>query len=117
MSRRVLVIDDHADFRALSRQVLEGPAFSVVGEAASAAQGLAMTRALQPDVVILDVGLPDGNGFDLAGELLQSVPQPAVLLVSSRDWGQLSRRVRASGACGFLPKEELSPAAVEAMLA
>lgn len=112
----MLVVDDHAAFRALARQVLEGRAFSVVGEAASAAQGLAMTQELHPDVVILDVGLPDGNGFDVAGDLMRTTPPPAVLLVSSRDWGQVSRRVRASGACGFLPKEDLSQAAVEAML-
>ncbi|MDX6199107.1 MAG: hypothetical protein QOJ79_2258 [Actinomycetota bacterium] len=113
----MLVVDDHAPFRALARQVLEGVAFRVVGEAATGFEGLAMTRELHPDVVILDVGLPDRNGFDLAGDLMRTTPPPAVLLVSSRDWGRVGRRVLDSGACGFLPKEELSTAAVEAMLA
>jgi DNA-binding NarL/FixJ family response regulator len=116
MSRTLLVVDDHAAFRALARQVLEGSSFSVVGEAGTAAQGLKMTQDLHPDVVILDVALPDGNGFDLTGALVLNVPAPAVVLVSSRDWGQLSRRVRSSGASGFLPKEQLTAAAVEAML-
>jgi two-component system response regulator EvgA len=113
----VLVVDDHAEFRALARQTLEGGGFSVVGEAGTATQARQLTRELHPDVVILDVGLPDGNGFDLAGDLTRTARPPAVLLVSSRDWGRRSSRVRDSGACGFLPKEELSVAAVEAMLA
>jgi DNA-binding NarL/FixJ family response regulator len=116
VSRSLLVVDDHAAFRALARQVLESATFNVVGEAATGADGLAMTHELHPDVVILDVGLPDGNGFVLAGDLLRAIPPPAVVLVSSRDWGQLSRRVRSSGARGFLPKEELTAAAVEALL-
>jgi DNA-binding NarL/FixJ family response regulator len=116
VSRSLLVVDDHAAFRALARQVLESDAFRVVGEAATAAEGLELTRELHPDVVILDVGLPDGNGFELARRLVTTVPAPAVVLVSSRDWGQLSRRVTTSGARGFLPKEELTAAAVAALL-
>jgi DNA-binding NarL/FixJ family response regulator len=116
VSRSLLVIDDHAAFRALARQVLESDAFRVVGEAATAAEGLELTQGLHPEVVILDVGLPDGNGFELARNLRRHTPAPAVVLVSSRDWGQLSRRIRSSGACGFLPKEELTAAAVEALV-
>jgi two-component system response regulator EvgA len=117
VSRTLLVIDDHAAFRALAREVLDGEVFHVVGEASSAAEGLLLAQELQPDVVIMDVGLPDGSGFDLTGRLVRTLPSPAVVLVSSRDWGHLSRRVRSSGARGFLPKEELTPAAVEALLA
>lgn len=117
MSRTLLVVDDHADFRALARRVLDGVAFTVVGEAATACEALALAQRLHPEVVVLDVALPDGNGFDVAGSLAQAVPPPAVVLVSSRDWGQLSRRVQRSGARGFLPKEELTSAAVEKMLA
>jgi two-component system response regulator EvgA len=117
VSRTLLVIDDHAAFRALAREVLDGELFRVVGEAASAAEGLSLAQELHPDIVILDVGLPDGSGFDLTGRLVRTRPPPAVVLVSSRDWGNLSRRVRSSGARGFMPKEELTPAAVEALLA
>lgn len=117
MSRTLLVVDDHADFRALARRVLDGAAFTVVAEAGTAREALLLAHQLRPEVVVLDVALPDGNGFDVAQTLVQADPPPAVVLVSSRDWGQLSRRVRRSGARGFLPKEELTAAAVERLLA
>lgn len=117
MSRTLLVVDDHADFRAMARRVLDGAAFTVVAEAATAREALAVAHRLKPDVVVLDVALPDGNGFDVAYALVNAVPPPDVVLVSSRDWGRLSQRVRRSGARGFLPKEELTVAAVEAMIA
>jgi DNA-binding NarL/FixJ family response regulator len=117
VSRTVLVVDDHEAFRALARRVLEGSAFTVVGEAGSAREALSLTSRLHPEVVVLDIALPDGSGFDVAHTLVHGEQPPEVVLVSSRDWGQLSARVGRSGARGFLPKEKLTPSAVERLLA
>ena len=116
MSRTLLVVDDHAAFRALAGRVLGGEAFEVVGEAATAGEAVTLARRLRPDVVVLDVALPDGDGFEVAAALVRDDPGPAVVLVSSRDWGRHSLRVRRSGARGFIPKHELTAAAVEGLL-
>jgi DNA-binding NarL/FixJ family response regulator len=115
--RTLLVVDDHANFRGRAREVLEGDAFTVIGEAATAREAVELARLLRPDVVVLDIALPDGSGFDVALALVPAVPRPDGVLVSSRDWSRLSGRVRRSGARGFLPKEELTSAAVEEMIA
>ena len=116
VSRSLLVVDDHAGFRALARQVLDGDVFAVVGEAATCSEALQQAHDLAPDVVVLDVALPDGSGFDVARELIASSPAPAVVLVSSRSWSTLSRRLQQSGARGFLAKEQLSVAAVDGLV-
>jgi DNA-binding NarL/FixJ family response regulator len=116
VSRTLLVVDDHAAFREQARQMLQGEVFEVIGEAATAGEALALAGLLRPEVVVLDVGLPDGDGFELAAMLVRRAPAPAVVLVSSRDWGRGSRRVRNSGARGFIPKDELTPAAVEELI-
>jgi DNA-binding NarL/FixJ family response regulator len=84
MAVRVLIVDDHARFRALARLLLVADGFDVVGEAGDGAQALVAARALHPDVVLLDVQLPDEDGFAVAGTLAARRPAPAVVLVSSR---------------------------------
>jgi DNA-binding NarL/FixJ family response regulator len=110
----VLVVDDHAGFRASARTLLELDGFDVVAEAADGASALDLARRLQPELVLLDVGLPDASGFDIAEQLADC--RSKVVLISSRERGDFGRRVRRSGALGFLSKDHLSGEAVHALL-
>ena len=69
MTRTVLIVDDHPSFRATARAVLEAEGFDVVGEARDGAEPVELAAALHPDVVLLDVQLPDSTGFEVAAEL------------------------------------------------
>lgn len=116
MVRTILVIDDHAGFRNGARMLLEQGSFAVVGEAADAASGLVAARELQPDVVLLDIVLPDSDGFAVLEALLQAAFPPAVVLVSTRDASDYGDRVARSGATGFIQKARLSVPAMNALL-
>jgi two-component system response regulator EvgA len=105
---RVLIIDDHASFRAAARELLEHRGFSVVGEADRAQAGLEAVEAIAPDAVLLDINLPDGNGIDVCRILTQANPSLAVLLVSSD--GDNGRWASDCGAVGFVPKARLGSA-------
>jgi DNA-binding NarL/FixJ family response regulator len=115
----VLIVDDHPSFRATARALLESEGWKVVGEAEDAASAVAAARALRPDVVLLDVQLPDGDGFQVCEELADNgSPAPRIVLVSSRDkadYGEYA--VECSGAAGFIAKAELSGAALAQALA
>ena len=100
------MVDDHATFRASARRLLELTGYDVVAEAGDGASGLALVRALQPELVLLDVALPDMSGFDVADALAGS--PSAIVLVSSRDPVDLGRRAQKSGAVGFIAKDRLS---------
>ena len=113
----VLIVDDHASFRTNARAVLEAEGFAVVGEAEDGASALEAVRRLDPDLVLLDVQLPDTDGFAVAEELsANGGGGPAVVLVSSRDGSDFGPLVSRSGAKGFIPKAELSGAALRALL-
>lgn len=115
--RRILIVDDHPSFRRSARAVLEAAGFAVVGEAADGASALDAFRALEPDVVLLDVQLPDSTGFDICGLLRESTSNaPAVVLVSSRDAADYGTLIESSGAAGFISKADLSGEAVVALL-
>ena len=116
MPARVLIVDDHPSFRSSARLLLEAEGYEVVGEAADAAEAIRCASELNPDVVLLDVALPDLDGFECASRLTRNGHAPAVILVSSRDWSDLDTHIRRSGARGFISKSELSGAAVEALL-
>jgi DNA-binding NarL/FixJ family response regulator len=103
---RAIVVDDHQAFRASARRLLELSGYDVVGEAADGASGLALARELQPELVLLDVALPDMSGFDIADELAGGAS--TVVLVSSRDPVDLGRRASRTGAAGFIAKDRLS---------
>jgi len=111
----VLIVDDHAGFRAQARALLEADGFVVVGEAEDGATGLAAARSLRPDVVLLDIGLPDVEGFDVARELAIDGPPPLVVLTSSREASAYGPRLPRSGVLGFIPKDELSGAAIRSL--
>jgi DNA-binding NarL/FixJ family response regulator len=114
MRARAVIVDDHAAFRASARRLLELSGFDVIGEAADGAAGLALARDLEPDLVLLDIALPHMNGFDVATRLAGTPSK--VILISSRQKRDLGRRVRESGALGFLAKDDLSPEAVLALV-
>ncbi len=116
MARTVLIVDDHAGFRASARALLEAEGFLVVGEAEDGTTGLARAHELEPDLVVLDVQLPDIDGFDVAARLTANGAAPTVILVSSRDRGDLGVRVADSGAGGFIPKSELSAERIKELL-
>ena len=105
---RVLVVDDHDAFRVAARAVLAAAGLDVVGEAVDGATALRQAEALAPDVVLLDVGLPDLDGFDVCDRLARLGQPPAVVLTSSRDASEYGNRVADSAARGFVPKSRLS---------
>ena len=107
MSQTVLIVDDHPSFRASARALLEAEGYEVVGEAEDAASALDAARDLAPDIILLDVQLPDGSGFDLVAELSPNGSAPAVVLVSSRERADYGSRIEESGAAGFISKAEL----------
>jgi DNA-binding NarL/FixJ family response regulator len=111
----VLIVDDHAGFRSFARALLEAEGYDVVGEATDGASALAAVRALAPEVVLLDVALPDMDGFAVCDALLQDGHGPAVVLTSSRDVSAYRRRLEQSRARGFIAKSELSGPALAAL--
>jgi DNA-binding NarL/FixJ family response regulator len=111
----ILIVDDHAGFRAQARALLEADGFSVIGEAADGRSALQAARSLRPDLVLLDIGLPDLEGFDVARQLVMDGAPPLVVLTSSRQAGEYGPRVASSGALGFIPKDELSGPAIRAL--
>jgi DNA-binding NarL/FixJ family response regulator len=116
MARTILIVDDHPSFRTSARRVLEDAGYEVIGEAEDGASGLAAARALRPAVVLLDVQLPDIDGFDVAARLTGHDDAPMVVLTSSRDGAEFSGMVARSGARGFVPKAELTGRALEELL-
>jgi DNA-binding NarL/FixJ family response regulator len=117
MPPTVLIVDDHPSFRLTARALLESEGFEVVGEAADGASALEAAARLRPDVVLLDVQLPDLDGFEVAARLRSNNgASPEVVLTSSRDGSDFGTLVARSGARGFVPKAELSGEALAALL-
>jgi CheY-like chemotaxis protein len=112
----VLIVDDHDGFRESARALLEAEGFTVAGDAADGAAAIAAVARLRPDVVLLDVQLPDVDGFAVAGRLAAGPDPPRVVLISSRDAAAYGPRVGAAPVCGFLAKRELSGAALAALV-
>lgn len=110
MELTVLIVDDHPGFRAQARALLESEGYRVVGEAEDAAAAVERAGRLAPDLVLLDVQLPDGDGFSVARQLLAAGGATRVVLTSSRDGADYGALVRSCGAAGFIPKAELSAA-------
>lgn len=117
MYRRVLIVDDNSAFRAAARQLLERAGFVVVAEAGDGGEGLRAAKEHTPDFAIVDVQLPDLDGFELAERLQALDPAPQVILTSSLDGTDFGALVASSSALGFIPKAELSSRAIERLLA
>jgi DNA-binding NarL/FixJ family response regulator len=114
MATSILIVDDHPSFRASARMLLECEGYDVVGEAEDGEAAIEAVGRLRPDVVLLDVHLPDIDGVEIARRLAASNGfSPAVVLTSSRDLAELGA---IGGVRGFIPKSELSGAALEALL-
>jgi DNA-binding NarL/FixJ family response regulator len=108
MARRIVIVDDHADFRAHATELLEAAGYEVVGSCPDGRSALTAIAALRPDVVLLDVQLPDIDGFDVIEQMDGRVDGPIVVLISSRDEADYGARVARCGAAGFISKAELS---------
>lgn len=117
MGSTVLIVDDHAVFRSAARALLEAGGFEVVGEAADGASAIAATEDLRPEVVLLDVHLPDIDGFAVAERLAEDGSPATIVLTSSRSEASFRRRLGANPLWRFIPKNELSGEALAAALA
>jgi DNA-binding NarL/FixJ family response regulator len=105
----LLIVDDHADFRAGARALLEVDGFEVLGEAADGESALEATRRLRPQVVLLDIQLPGMDGFAVADSLALGDEPPIVVLTSSRPEDAFRSRLRAARSVrGFIAKADLS---------
>jgi DNA-binding NarL/FixJ family response regulator len=113
VARTVLIVDDHAGFRRRARRTLEADGYEIVGEAPSGAEGIEAAARLEPDVVLLDVHLPDASGFDIVSRMLAR----SVVLISTHDRQDYADLISRSGARGFLSKDQLCGATLEALVA
>jgi len=112
----VLIVDDHSGFRSLARALLEAEGFDVVGEAEDGVSALVAIDRLHPRVVLLDIQLPDIDGFEVAQRLARGGDPPAVVLVSTRGVSSYRRRLARSPVRGFISKSELSGNALSALV-
>lgn len=112
MATTVVIVDDHAGFRRMARRMLEDAGFDVVGEADNGESALSSVAVLGPELVLLDVQLPDLDGFVVAQRLAESDTSAAVILTSTRSASDYGGRLARTSALGFIAKAELSGAAV-----
>jgi DNA-binding NarL/FixJ family response regulator len=116
MGRSILIVDDHDRFRTVARRALEVDGWDVVGEAADGLSGLSAAERLAPDVVLLDIMLPDVSGLEIARRMRSEIPDTDVVLVSTHEEEDYAGLALEHGARGFLPKAELSGDALDALL-
>ena len=112
----LLLVDDDLGFRAAATALLEAAGFSVRAEAASGHAAIHQAAALRPRLVLVDVQLPDMDGFEVARRLRAGDAPPVVILISTREAVDYGRRVAESGVAGFISKSRLSGAALRAIL-
>jgi DNA-binding NarL/FixJ family response regulator len=117
MSTTVVIVDDHAPFRSLARSLLQGQGYTVIGEANDGASAVSEVRRLHPELVLLDIQLPDTDGFEVARQLAAEGNRAAIVLISSRDASEYRRRLAETTARGFIAKSDLSGDALSAILA
>ena len=116
MALTVLIVDDYAGFRRSARALLEDDGFEVVGEAADGRTALIEAQRLRPGVVVLDVQLPDEDGFAVAERLARVADPPLVVLVSTRGASAYGPRLASTAVRGFIAKADLSGERLAALL-
>jgi DNA-binding NarL/FixJ family response regulator len=116
MRPTVLIVDDHEAFRQSASALLEAEGFDVVGQAADGPDAIAQVERLQPRVVLLDIQLPELDGFAVAERLAALPDAPRVVLISSRDASAYGPRLGETSAQGFLTKRELSGQALATLV-
>jgi DNA-binding NarL/FixJ family response regulator len=116
MARTILIVDDEDRFRRLARLMLESEGYEVVGDVSDGDSALRAARELEPDVVLLDVRLPDCTGFELAPRLVSEWPEAAIVMTSTLGRDDVEAMVEESGALGFVPKSELSGDALSELI-
>jgi DNA-binding NarL/FixJ family response regulator len=117
VAHTVLIVDDHPSFRTIARLVLEGEGYEVVGDAASGEAGITEAVRLEPDVVLLDIGLPDMDGFSVATRIRGAGVGSAIVFTSTREAADFGPLLEDSGARGFIEKSELSGERLRALVA
>ena len=116
-AKTILIVDDHPSFRTIARLVLEAEGFVVVGDANSGETGIEEIVRLQPDVALLDIGLPDIDGFEVAARLRAANIRSTIVFTSTRDAADFGPEIEDSGARGFIAKADLSGDALRALVA
>jgi DNA-binding NarL/FixJ family response regulator len=116
MRETVVIVDDNDAFRARTRALLDAEGYDVIGEAGDGAGGLRLLRELRPDLALLDVQLPDTDGFTLAERLREDDSATAVVIISTREADDYAGSVTRCGALGFVSKAELSGSALRKIL-
>ena len=117
VGRTVLIVDDHGGFRSAARALLEAAGFEVVGEAVDGASAVDAVRRLRPEIVLLDIQLPDVDGFAIAEQLAHEPAPPAIVLTSSRSASSVRWRLAGHREWSFIPKSDLSGDALAAAVA
>ena len=116
MSVRVVIVDDHAVVRTGLRLLLDAQEdVETVGEAGTAREAIFEVRARKPDVVLMDVGLPDRSGIDAIPEVLKEAPEAKVLVLSMQDDPNYVREAFSAGASGYVLKEAADEEVVSAV--
>ena len=116
MRTTVVIVDDHEQFRASARAMLESEGFAVVGEAQNAEEALDAVMRLRPDILLLDIQLPDLDGFEVAQRIAAGADRPATVLMSSRSAATYAVQLASTPACGFIAKVDLSGTALAALV-
>src|SRR5215467_2032823 len=104
MRVRVLMVDDHTGFRARARVLLEAEGFEVVAEAGTGAAAIALAADTRPDIALVDIQLPDIDGFEVAADMRSAGTARQIILISGRELADFGDRVSRSAADSFIPK-------------
>ena len=117
MPTTVLIVDDHAGFRRAARTLLEAEGYAVTGESATGTEALEAVERLRPELVLLDIGLPDVDGVEISARLTALDPTQVIVLTSTRDVTECAPLCKSCGARGFIAKSELTGEALAALAA
>lgn len=110
---RVLTVDDHRPFLEVAHEVIHGmPEFDAVGEVVSGADAIVAAATVEPDLVLIDVHMPEMNGIEASRRLSASHPEIVIVLISTADPSELPAAARSCGAAEVLRKQDLGPGTI-----